>query len=51
MRCKRFPKIKRFFAGTEYEATVDVGECAGGCRKGTMFVGFGAGVFNLYFLV
>ncbi|XP_002121352.2 uncharacterized protein LOC100183487 [Ciona intestinalis] len=32
-RCERIPKMKRFFAGTGFEATVDVGQCAGGCRK------------------
>nr|CAB3262803.1 uncharacterized protein LOC100183487 [Phallusia mammillata] len=33
-RCDRVPKLKRFFVGTQFEATVDIGRCVGGCKKG-----------------
>lgn len=33
-RCEKVPKIKKFFVGTKYEFTIDVGACAGGCRAG-----------------
>ncbi|CAK8686478.1 unnamed protein product [Clavelina lepadiformis] len=32
-RCERVQMLKRFFVGTEFEATVDVGKCIGGCKK------------------
>lgn len=31
--CERLPKLKKFFAGTKFEAVVDVGQCEGGCRN------------------
>ena len=31
-KCERIPKLKMFFVGTRFEATVDVGECVGRCK-------------------
>ncbi len=35
--CQRFLQNVTYFRGTEFEKTVQVGSCGGGCSKGKYF--------------